>query len=253
MTDFSAMKLGKLPPKYDRHIPLFSAFTDNLPPPPDSVDWSKGRTDWGEMGNTTLGDCTAAGIGHAYQTWTQNARTLWTPSDQMIVDFYSATTGYNPADPATDQGGVETDVLAWLLKNGFDNGKRHIEGYCSVNTKNLVHVKQSIDLLGGSYIGISLPISAQTQSVWDVPAHGTAGSGMPGSWGGHCVFVVGYDEQGLTCVTWGSLMRMTWPFWTAYVDEAHPILAAAWVMNSQRSPSGFPYAELCEAMNEIIG
>ena len=47
----------------------------------------------------------------------------------------------------------------------------------------------------------------------------------PGSWGGHCVFVPKYDQNGFTCITWGQLKTMTLAFWKKYCDEAHTLLA----------------------------
>ena len=49
-------------------------------------------------------------------------------------------------------------------------------------------------MFGGVYIGLALPVTAQTQDVWDVVAGGGANA-KKGSWGGHCVFVPKYDEQ----------------------------------------------------------
>ena len=249
MADHSLMKLGKKAAKFDARVPMFARFASNVAPPPDVVDWTRGVTEFGMMDNNTLGDCTAAGIGHAFQIWTGDVRREWTPTDAQVVSFYSATTGYNPADPSTDQGGVEVDVLTYLSKNGYYG--HHIGAFCSVNVKDETQVKQSIALFGGCYIGVALPVAAQSQDVWTVPASGVAGDGAPGSWGGHCVYVVGYDANGLTCITWGALKRMTWAFWDAYVDEAHPILAAAWVGNNGQAPSGFDYAGLYAAMNEL--
>jgi hypothetical protein len=243
------MKLGKRPAKFDKRVPLFARFADSDFVAPPIVDWSKGQSDFGSMSNDSIGDCTAAGVGHAFQIWTGDVRREWTPTDAQVVGFYSATTGYNPADPSTDQGGVEVDVLAYLLKNGFYG--HHIGAYCSVDVRNADHVKQAIALFGGLYIGVALPVAAQSQDVWDVPASGLAGDGAPGSWGGHCVFVVGYDANGLTCITWGTPKRLTWAFWNGYCDEAHAILAAAWIGNNGMAPSKFNFAGLYAHMNEL--
>ena len=40
-----------------------------------------------------------------------------------------------------------------------------------------------------------------------------SGDDAPGSWGGHAVDVVGYDDAGLTVVSWGALLRASWDFW----------------------------------------
>jgi hypothetical protein len=42
--------------------------------------------------------------------------------------------------------------------------------------------------------------------------------------GGHGVYLCGYDEDGLTCMTWGKKQRMTWDFWDARIDEAYGIV-----------------------------
>lgn len=249
MADHSLMKLGKRRPKFDPRVPMFARFAANLAPPPPSVDWLKGLTELGMMHNDVLGDCTAAGIGHAFQIWTNDVRREWTPTDEQIVAFYSATTGYSPSDPSTDRGGIEADVLAYLLKHGFFG--HHIGAYCSIDVKNTSHVQQAAALMGPLYIGVSLPVSAQSQDVWDIPASGVAGDGAPGSWGGHCVIITGYDAHGLTCITWGAPKRLTWAFWNAYVDEAHAVLAAAWIGNNGAAPSGFDYNGLYAAMNAL--
>ena len=249
MAEHSLMRLGKRRPKYDHRVPMFARFATDVAPPPASVDWTCGVAEFGMMDNDTLGDCTAAGVAHAYQIWTGDVRREWTPTDAQVVAFYSATTGYRPGEASTDQGGVESDILAYLLKNGYYG--HHIGAYAAIDVKNLYHVQQAAALFGPLYIGVALPVSAQTQDVWDVPSSGVAGSGAPGSWGGHCVVVVGYDATHVTVITWGALKKMTWAFWNAYVDEAYAVLAAAWIGNKGEAPSGFDYAGLYAAMNEL--
>lgn len=197
------------------------------------------------MENQNIGDCTAAAVGHAYQIWTANAREEWTPTDGQVGKFYSATTGYDPKNPATDQGGIEIDVLSYLLRDGFCG--RHIEGFAAINVADIENIKRAIDLFGGVYIGLGLPLSAQTQDVWDVPAGGATGQGAPNSWGGHAVFCPAYDAGGLTCITWGALKRMTWAFWQAYADEAYAIVAGAWI-KSGASPAGIKVSDLVADM-----
>ncbi|MGO8790269.1 MAG: hypothetical protein ACLQVL_23205 [Terriglobia bacterium] len=53
-------------------------------------------------------------------------------------------------------------------------------------------IATAIWLFGGAYIGVELPITAQNQDVWDVPAN-PGPNDEPGSWGGHAVYLVGYD------------------------------------------------------------
>ncbi len=114
--------------------------------------------------------------------------------------------------------------------------------------KDIRDVKDAIWLFGGVYIGLALPVSAQSQDVWVVPAGGLSGDGAPGSWGGHAVYVVAYDARGLTCITWGRLKRMSWNFWAAYCDEAYGLLAKDWFEASGEAPSGFDVAALAGDM-----
>ena len=149
---------------------------------------------------------------------------------------YSAITGYNPADPSTDQGAVELDVLNYWRQNGIAGHK--ILGYAKLDPGNVDHVRQSVYLFEGTYIGVQLPISAQGQATWDVPAGGLTGDGEPGSWGGHAVPVIGYDADGLWVVTWGKLLKMTWAFWRAYTDEAYACFSID-MLEAGKSPAGF--------------
>jgi hypothetical protein len=128
MFDLATVKLGKLPPKHDMRIPMLAHYTAALPPAPAAIDWSSGHTDdWGDMKNDVLGDCTCAGVGHAIQVFTLNAMNQRkTIPDATVIGLYEQF-GYNPSDPSTDQGAVETDVLNYWLKNPVAG--HAIEGY----------------------------------------------------------------------------------------------------------------------------
>lgn len=240
MVDHSMMPLGKLPARVDPRVPSILKFmAEPVAPVPVSVDWSHGITAWGMLGNDTRGDCTAAATGHFLQAVTAADYTEAVVTDAEVIAFYSATTGYNPADPSTDQGGVEADVLQYLLKNGFDG--HHIVGYGIVDPKNPLAVKRVVADLGGAYIGVALPISAQTQNVWGEGGQG--GDGAAGSWGGHAVAVMGYDATHVSFVSWGNLMKMTWAFWLTYVDEAYGLLWASFI-KAGKAPNGYDIAAL---------
>jgi hypothetical protein len=101
----------------------------------------------------------------------------------------------------------------------------------------------AVYMFGGCYIGVLLPQSAQGQPIWSVPPMGPTGPGAPGSWGGHAVPVVAYDARGLTVITWGAMLRMTWQFWETYCDEAYAILSQDWLEKNE-APSGFDMATL---------
>jgi hypothetical protein len=266
--DHSAMHLGKRPKRHDpRTLKLARYMTGTLPPAPSQVDYAHGIADWGMMLNDKLGCCTIAAVGHAVQTWTANAGKELTVPDSTILACYEKWDGYNPADPMTDQGGVELNVLNDWRQEAF-NG-HSLDAYVSIDlhdsreTANRVigrsmdrvigrsgdrvssgksgssdqritgstdamrpsgeqkqvnqlitgssdhpisrspdhpipDIATAIWLFGGAYIGVELPISAQNQDVWDVPAN-PGPNDEPGSWGGHAVYVVGYEKPGVRC------------------------------------------------------
>jgi len=235
-TDGRSLCLGKLPPKADSKRFMLENYLALAPPPPDA-NWFKDVVNYGEMLNDHLGDCTCAAAGHATQVATLNAPYgEITPPDPVILNVYEKACGYVPGDPNTDQGGVITDVLDWVRQHGIgirkDDPERHhkptLFGYADTNPGNIDHIKQAIAILGIVDIGLQLPLSAQAQvgGLWDVVE---GPSGEAGSWGGHSVVVCAYDTDTLTCITWGQLQRMTWRFWTAYVDESHALLMDAWL------------------------
>jgi hypothetical protein len=241
VADHSLMKLGRKAVKTDsRTLRLARYLTTGLPPAPPAKDWTKGIANWGMMLNDKLGCCTIAAAAHAIQVWTANTTTEVTLSDHLVLRYYEKWDGYKPSQPDTDQGGVELDVLNNWQKGTLSRHK--LIAFADASVSSLEDIRQAITLFGGVYIGVSLPVTAQDQDVWDVVPGGGADS-KPGSWGGHAVFVPSYDEKGFTCITWGALKQMTVAFWSEYVDEAHVLLSADWLV-AKGSPSGFNLAEL---------
>jgi hypothetical protein len=240
------MKLGRKAIKTDsRTLALGNYLTPSLPAPPPSKDWTSGITDWGMMLNDKLGCCTIAGIGHAVQVWSANTGGEITVADSVVESFYEKWDGYNPSDPSTDRGGIELDVLNDWHNEAFDG--HSLLAFADPVFSNLVEIRQSITLFGGVYIGVALPLTAQTQDVWDV---GKGAGAKKGSWGGHCVFVPKYDANSFTCITWGGLKTMTVAFWKKYVDEAHTLLGQNW-LTEKGSPDGFDENQLKTDLSNI--
>jgi hypothetical protein len=239
------VRLGKKPVRHDPRTLCVAKYVKSLPPPPPSVDWSKPVSfPCGFFLNDQLGDCTCAGPAHAVQVVTANASPPEvTVADADVLAMYEGSCGYVPGNPATDQGGDELTVLGYWRKHGIGTSGHKIDAFAAVNVLNSQEVMQGLDLFGFLYIGILLPVSAQAQvgGVWDVDP---TSAGSPGSWGGHCVIIVQADPNGLTCITWGALQRMTWAFWNRYVDEAYVVLTPEWISADSRAPSGFDLATL---------
>jgi hypothetical protein len=246
MLDYKQVKLGRKPsPRDERTLRLAHYLTPALPAPPAAVDWSGQLTTIGMMLNDTYGDCTCAAMGHAEQVWTSENGPEVTVPDAAVLSAYEAVSGFTPGNPSSDTGADMLTVANWWRQTGIAG--HTIEGFAQADPTNTNEVMVGLWALGGLYTGVGLPLSAQDQISaglpWDVPAEGTTGDGAPYSWGGHCIWTVAYDVDGLTCLTWGQKQRMTWAFWQTYVDECMPVLAPEWC-SAGNCPAGFDVTAL---------
>ena len=244
------LKLGKLAVKPLLGLPVFGTYTQKLAPPPISANYSGSLKQLGMMLNNNIGDCTIAACGHAIETWTS----LTEPSevvlpDSVIQQLYEKF-GYVPGDPNTDNGAAATDVLKYWYNNPIQGHK--LSAFASIRPGNSSDVKNAIWLFGVCYVGVQLPLTAQS-GVWDIAAGASiqTGDSAAGSWGGHAIPVVEYDETSLTCITWGTLKKMSWAFWNAYVDESYAMLSPDWIEKSGKSPSGQTFDVLTDDMQDF--
>ncbi len=245
-------RLGKRAPRRDhRTLKLSRYVTAALPPAPAAVDWTEKMTfPAGQMLNDQLGDCTCAALGHLIQAWTANTGSQVTVPDSAILKAYEQACGYDPNDPGTDQGGIEIDVLNYFRTTGVGGYKA--DAFVALQPENEEHIKISVDLFGGVYIGLELPKTIDQQDDWFVDI--TAGAAaLPGSLGGHAVVVEAYDADWLTIVTWGQKKRMSWDFWRAYTSESYAVLSKLWTRRAGVSPVGFDYATLLADLKAVIG
>lgn len=248
---YRGQKLGRRGVKHDSRTLMASRYMKlaKLPPLPPAVDWTaKLPANLGMMMNDTLGDCTIAGLGHAVQVWTGNAGQMVTVPDSTILSAYESFDGYVPGNPATDQGGIELDVLNDFRAQGF--GGYELTAFMGIVPAHIVNVLHSIHLFGGAYIGFEVPQfimpadGSPTPPLWDVqPKQDDTNIG------GHCVFVAGYyydEATGKLCVkliSWGQVYAMTVDFWHQYVDEAYALLSPAWA-SDEPCPAGFDLTQL---------
>jgi len=245
-----SLKLGKKAARYDIRTLKFAKYRVGpaLPPPPAFASWVTDVPSWPLLANDSLGDCVIAAMGHMEQAWAfYVAEKLkygqpFIPTDAEAITAYEAVGGYDPRDPATDNGCDMLTALRYWRRVGFAG--RKIFAYMQVDPKNDQEWQDAIALFGNLYIGLNLPVSVQDKAVWTVPDGGPVGAGARGSWGGHSVNVQSYSDKSLTCITWGQPLKMSHNFFKMYCDEAYAVLSPHWFNNNQVSPSSFNVDQL---------
>jgi len=245
-------KLGRTPRAYDPRIPHLSALLagKHIPPPPPSVNYTaKMPPAFGMMLNDTLGDCTCAAVYHAIQVWSFNAQGAEvTEPDKDVEQLYIQACGYDPKKGGEGPGGNEQHVLEYILNNGAPFGpagkQRHkILGFVEVDPRQIDDVKSTINDCGVAYIGFNVPQSvlppnAEPPAVWTVDPKNSK------IIGGHAVVLPGYDADGAIVISWGQIYKMTWQFFSKFVDEVYGIADAEWVAKTGKTPAGMSLAEL---------
>ena len=223
MSEMTELKLGKLPARVDgRTLRLASIFRKSLAPPPASfnVDASLPvpMSDSNMYLNDQLGDCVIAGRAHMtlrFEDYEQKAIIPIT-DDDVRTEYMKETGG-------VDSGLVMLNSLkAW--RNGWTAAGQtyNIDAFGALTPSNQQEVMQTIYLLRGTYTGVLIYQSDMDQYNAGQPWSLTP---TPGRFlGGHCIYVLGYDADGLTCVTWGKIQRMTWPWFVARTDETYGVV-----------------------------
>lgn len=248
----TAGKRGRLPRDPHRYVPTLEHYlrpwegpvvsqqslppgfltTGLLPPATGDVDRETQVSDWPMYINgpdpanpsyapSGLGDCTIAGICHAFSAMAVYAG-FPEPSftSDAIVTAYSACGGYVPGDQGTDQGCDMATVLAYMTQAGIpdDTGKVHkVAGYAAFgDPQNETLLAQTLAATGTVYLGSDIQQSQETQFA----------DGEPWEWnpgeqpvGGHCYVLQRRRVGGigvLEMITWAAVQRATRQFqWNA--------------------------------------
>jgi hypothetical protein len=167
---------------------------------------------------------------------------------ERVVAFYSASTGYDPADPSTDLGGVELDVLAYQLQHGFDHGgqTKLVGTFATFDPADRAMMANAMAKVGPVYLGVNLAEADMDMGgAWDTT---TPGNQEPGSWGGHCLISWDYtglgDDDVVRLGTWGMWVPATWRWIRDRTEEAHVILWRQLMKASGQNFAGLDYDRL---------
>lgn len=192
------------------------------------------------LGNDEWGDCTCAGDGHICVQQTalglkkeQAVTTAEALAEYHVIGGFNPNAG-PPGDNPTDNGATVQSAMEYLRNPGIGGFKTAAFG--ELNVKNMTEVKKAAAEFGCLSIGINLPESAMNQFNAGQPWTVVAGSAIDG---GHCVIVVGYDADWIYVVTWGQVQRMSYGFWTTYVEEAWAPISKDWQSKSGLSLVAF--------------
>lgn len=252
------------------HAPMLrlSSYLDKvtLPPMMPTVDWSAPAMSviQNVEGNDSIGDCVLAEEAHFIGVVTGNAGTLYSYSQAQTIAAYSAITGYNPANPSSDQGTDPTVCMNYFTQNAYADGTK-LDGWVSVDATSISEVQFAIGGLGNLKIWLSLPdayinpFPSSSGFLW--------GTGTPNPQQGHCIGspaynsprIVGSNSQGVQVMSWGLVGTMTWAGLAQLcVPAAGGGLAVRltrdWMNKANgNTPSGFAYADLVSDVNKFFG
>lgn len=212
----------------------------NLPKPPASYS-AAAVPDWPTLGNDKVPCCTCAAAAHMIHNWTAARDQPVLLTEQQVVATYVEVSGGAP------DGAEMLDVLRFWRHSGIAD--RKLNAYVALDPHDSSYLRTTVYLFGAAYIGLSFPDYAVKEvsspgREWKLLPGGATGDNAPREANGHCVAVVGYDDDRLYVVSCGARWTMTWEFYRAYNEEAYAVLSHDWYGDDRRSPNGFDLAEL---------
>ncbi len=182
------------------------------------------------FGNNTLSDCTAAAMGNAALALGALDGFQAAVTDQAVLDFYAATSGWVKGNPATDVGAVLTDVMARQARAGFPSGADLYTGpWATVDRYDRNLMALSMETCGVTFLGVALS-EADMRRVgqpWDIGVMSTGGDATLAYL--HCLLAWSYgglrDGDLVQLATWGRPDQpATWRWLDRAIREAHVLV-----------------------------
>jgi hypothetical protein len=242
----SELKLGVIGPKYDSRTLKLMTVLKALPEIPQVFNVDSQYPIYiptPMFANDKYGCCVISGRAHMtlrFEAFEQGK--LISLTDKNVTDEYFSESG------GQDTGLYILDSLKCWRDNGWRLGlssqiiksrgcwrkkpnppinlnSYYVYAFGAIDPKHHEDVKATAYLLNGVYCGVALPNTAKNQVIWSVEGNPDKDADSKrGSWGNHCIFVVAYDNEGLTCITWGGRKRLTWQWWDVYTFDAFGIV-----------------------------
>jgi hypothetical protein len=184
---------------------------------------------WGMLGNDKVGDCVQAGFAHQAMISSKLGGDSEEFTEEDVIKVYGEITGYNPADPNTDQGTSVRQALSYWRKTGIltADGERHqIGAYIQILPKDWEQLMSAAYTFSSVGIGWNVPTTIWDQ--WDNREPFDVVDENAKIEGGHYTLVTG--RTGMTIggmVTWGARKSFTKDFYEMYNDETWAILFPA--------------------------
>lgn len=232
------LKLGlNRPAKLDsRTLKLETVIrTELLPAVPDYYHLDPEGIPISAFGNDEVGNCVIAGQANWLLRSEKFQQDKYLPiSTNMVKNRYWKMQGSHCLNPRPDNGLVILDNLKNWRNYGWriDGQFYKLKAYGIVDWHNHKFVNFVGYYLFGNYVGVALPLSAQTEFFNNQPWSDTSGIG--GEWGYHCIYIAPIANHiGPICLTWGKFHQITWEWWDKYVFECWACISKSesWKIN----------------------
>jgi hypothetical protein len=252
-------KMGGKPPVHDSRVPPMGARINlsALSPPPRQSNWYANQAPTGVplLGNGHVSNCVECSVAHYLATVSRyvHPASPLIPTEAEAIAMYSAVTGYDPTNPATDNGtyflGPQGMIQYWA-EHGVTVGGvlNKVTAAARVDFTNKIRLKQAIALFGFVFVGAEMRQD-------DLESGFLFRAGSSPVVGNHEFLFCGYqdiaDVTFWDIMTWGGMFRATDGWLRQSVRECVVVLDRAFVGLHNLSSSNVAWADLAADMKEI--
>jgi len=255
---------GALPRDHSVGAVIFEKYLTNvhaLPSAPLTADRLTKVTSWPMYLNDKLSDCTDAGMLHSVAALTAFSGRV--PGGAVFDDsvasaMYSATGGYVPGDPSTDNGATLQSVAQYMVDTGVTDtaGNHHqLAAWAQIgDPTNLRLLKKILNVFGTVYCAFDMPQAAETQfdqgKPW-IPVSRSADAG------GHCMPLQfsAVDDPGYmyneTLITWGAAQKASMGWMHSQLREAIVLVSPDWLDSGGSTVEGLDMNALLADMRLV--